>query len=222
MASRAREPERDSGAGCEFVEFVTAVPTLRRSMDVDARSSREEEAREDIASRRIARRTRDERATRARHASRCVGISNVDATAQPTTNMRASTGSRPTRASRATTTLVLMAWCALVARASASACRETAARVDEALRAHPRLGRGDGARAPGRTRVMTHGRSELDIEDVLDGVLEACAREGDEACVERVRARRDLVEARAFARGVEGAGMALCEDEEDSEARDEL
>lgn len=150
-------------------------------------------------------------------------ISNVNATAQRSADMRASTSSRPARASRATMmTLALLAWCALVARASASACRETAARVDEALRAHPRLGRGDGARAPGRTRVMTHGRSELDIEDVLDGVLEACAREGDEACVERVRARRDWVEARAFARGVEGAGMALCEDEEDGEARDEL
>jgi len=95
-------------------------------------------------------------------------------------------------------------------RARASACRETATRVDEAFRAHPRLGRDVPARAPGRARVMTHGRSELDIEEVLDDVVEACAREGDEECVERMRERRDAVEARAFARGVEDAGMALC------------
>ena len=43
---------------------------------------------------------------------------------------------------------------------------------------------------------MTHGRSELDIEEVLDDVVEACAREGDEECVERMRERRDAVEAR--------------------------
>jgi len=118
---------------------------------------------------------------------------------------------------------MVFVWGGVETRASASACRETATRVDEAFRAHPRLGRDVPARAPGRARVMTHGRSELDIEEVLDDVVEACAREGDEECVERMRERRDAVEARAFARGVEGAGMALCEEEGGGEGeRDEL
>ena len=48
------------------------------------------------------------------------------------------------------------------------------------------------------------------------------ARAGDEECVERMRERR-AVEARAFARGVEDAGMALCEEEGGGEVgRDEL
>jgi len=66
-ASRAREPARDSDAGCE----CECDRALRRSMDVDARSSREEEAGEEVTSRRIAR-ARTSREVRASgRASRC-------------------------------------------------------------------------------------------------------------------------------------------------------
>ena len=53
----------------------------------------------------------------------------------------------------------------------------------------PRLGRDVPARR--RDARESDARTiELDIEEVLDDVVEACAREGDEECVGRMRERR--------------------------------
>ena len=97
-------------------------------MDVDARSSREEEAGEEVASRRIAR-ARTSREVRASgRASRCDAIA-FKSRRDSSRGRRARVVMRRARAMAMVMTMVFVCG-GVETRARASACRETATRVD--------------------------------------------------------------------------------------------